>query len=280
MIKIDGKKIAENIIGRLKDLGVSTDKRMAAVLVGDDKSSLSFLKIKERVARELGVVFDLYHLSSVITQDELEEKIRTLSNDEKVGGIIVQLPLPQRFNVDQVLSNINSAKDVDALTNGALVESPAVGTVKEILKEINWDWKDPPSPKASAGHSKNILVVGKGRLVGQPIIRWLRSSPEQCRRITIADSKTTDLNKLLSEADLIISGVGKENLIDLNLLKDGAVAIDFGFPPDIQKLEIAAPQGGASLASETGGKIFYTPTPGGTGPILVAKLFENFFNVI
>ncbi len=261
MLTIDGKAIARGIIEGLKKQP-KPEKILAAVLVGDDKASLSFVRRKELVARELGIAFELFQFSAIDTANEVHERIRSLSHDEAVGGVILQLPLPARFNRDALIAAIDIHKDVDNLSGRAGVEAPAVLTVKEIFAVSRFkSLKD-----------VTIAVVGKGFLVGSPIIRWLHSESLKVSGLILktADIETENMRAFVVDADVVITGVGKENLIDPRWLKKGAGIIDFGFPPDI-KQEII------NLKPETLKLAFYTPTPGGTGPILVAKLFENFY---
>ena len=256
MQKVDGRLIAGKIVERLRASPVP-DKILAAILVGNDKASQSFLKIKEKIAGILSIRFDIYQLSDLVSQEDLEEKVKKISGDFNIGGVIVQLPLPKKFDREKVLSNIDAKKDVDALTAGALVEPPVVGVVKEVL-----DWAGVKNL-----NSLKIIVVGKGKLVGQPVIKWLG---RENLKFKIADSKTKNLAKFLLGADLIITGVGQKDLIDPEWLKEGAGIIDFGFPPELKNPNDQIPM------TKLG---FYTPTPGGTGPILVAKLFENFYKL-
>ena len=235
---------------------------MAAILVGDDKASLAFLGRKEKIAEELGIEFRLHQLEESISQKELEDYVRRISDDERVGGIIIQLPLPEKFDREKVLATLDSKKDVDALGLDSSVEAPVIGVVKAILEDIGVDIKN-----------KTVAVVGKGLLIGRPIAKWLANESLKSLnslKFKIADSKTKDLKSFLADADLVITGVGKANLIDSTWLKAGAGVIDFGFPPDIETIK---PETLNHLA-------FYTPTPGGTGPILVAVLFQNFFRIV
>ncbi len=262
MVKIDGKAIAQKIIEELRKRP-APKKILAAVFVGMSAASESFLKIKEKTAADLGVNFQLFQLAEVVGQDEVEDKVKSLSRRADVGGIIVQLPLPKRFDREKVLALIDPKKDLDALGSSPLVESPTVGVVKEILAVLNLRTCD----------VLNIAVVGRGRLVGQPIIKWLEQERQKFKdlKIKIADEETKDLEKFLADADLVISGVGKKEggLVKPEWLKEGAGVIDFGFPPDLDTTNEE------HLQKLT----FYTPTPGGTGPILVAKLFENFYRL-
>ena len=256
MKRIDGNNIAQQIIVELKKRSQPT-KRLVAVLVGDNEGSLSFLQKKKDIAQELGIDFQLREFEQSITQEDLEEEIMKLSNDDSVGGIIVQLPLPTRLNRAEVIMKIVSAKDVDNLTGEATVLAPAVKVVQDILKEVNFDLS-----------GKTVAVVGsKGFLVGQPVIRWFgdQSLRVDNLKIKAADIETEDLKSFLADADLVISGVGKNNLINAEWLKEGAGIIDFGQPADL------------NLNSRN--LSFYTPMPGGTGPILVAELFKNFYKL-
>ncbi|MEK7114832.1 MAG: bifunctional 5,10-methylenetetrahydrofolate dehydrogenase/5,10-methenyltetrahydrofolate cyclohydrolase [Patescibacteria group bacterium] len=254
MIKIDGKKIAKKIISELKKK-LAPKKILAAILVGDDKASLAFLRRKEKIAEELEIEFRLHQLDENISQKELEETVQRISNDNRVGGIIVQLPLPAKFDREKILAVLDPKKDVDALSLDSPVEAPVIGVVKVILEDLG-----------ISIINKKVVVIGKGLLIGRPIAKWLAA---QGVEVKVADSKTKDLKSFLADSDLVITGVGKANLIDPTWLKNGAGIIDFGFPPDIETIK---PESLNHLA-------FYTPTPGGTGPILVAILFSNFYRL-
>tara|TARA_Y100000310_G_scaffold344852_1_gene460007 strand:- start:5520 stop:6302 length:783 start_codon:yes stop_codon:yes gene_type:complete len=256
MKKIDGNKIAQQIIAELKEQAQPT-KRLVAILVGNNESSKSFLKRKQNIAQELGVDFQLREFEQSITQEDLEGEIMRLSDDDSVGGIILQLPLPSHIDRSAVISRISLFKDVDNLTGEASVLSPAVSVIQDILKEVSFSLLD-----------KTVAVVGsEGFLIGQPVVRWLGDQSLKISGLEIkaADIKTKDLRSFVQDADLVISGVGKKNLIDSNWLQEGVLVIDFGYPADL------------NLNSEQ--LSFYTPTPGGTGPILVAELFRNFYKL-
>ncbi len=257
MKKIDGNRIAQQIIDELKKQSQPV-KRLVVILIGDNQSAKSFIKRKEMIAKELAIDFQLREFEESITQEELEGEITRLSDDDVVGGIIIQLPLPDHLNRSAVISKISLNKDVDNLTGEAVVSAPAVGVVQDILKEADFDLSN-----------KIVAVVGsEGFLVGQPIVRWLGDQSLRVGglKIKTADIETEDLKTFLNDVDLVISGVGKERLISSQWLKEGARIIDFGYPADFD------------LSSEQ--LTFYTPTPGGTGPVLVAELFKNFYNLL
>lgn len=262
---IDGKQIAKKIIDRLKTKPVP-QKNLAAILVGDDPASVSFLKQKEKVAKELGVDFRLYaYKEEDFTADSLRKEIGRVSGQKSVGGVIVQLPLPAKFNQQYALNALDPVKDIDVLGERSLgafyagrsrVLPPAVETLKEVLKEIGFDLDD-----------KKVGVVGLGLLVGKPISVWLMKKTAEVR---LFDSKS-DLGGLKT-MDLIVSGVGKANLINGSMVKRGVGIVDFGYDFSGGKI-----RGDADVESLADIASFITPTPGGTGPILVSKLFENFF---
>src|SRR3989344_1352771 len=167
---IDGKALAKKIIDRLK-AEPAPKKIFAAVLVGNDPASLNFLKQKERTAKELGVDYRLYNLPAELKNDELRRKVSELALSKSVGGVIVQLPLPEHINKHYILNVIPREKDVDVLGERALgafyadcnkVLPPAAGTVEEILKTYDFKLE-----------TKTVAVVGLGLLVGKPIANWL-----------------------------------------------------------------------------------------------------------
>lgn len=261
MVIIDGKKIARGIIDDLKKMP-KPEKTFAAIFVGSSKASESFLKQKEKVASELGLNFQLFQFPDHISEDELFGKVREIGSDRLIGGMIIQLPLPPRFSQEKILQALDSKKDVDAIVNQNLLPLPVM-VVSDVLVSVSYDLKD-----------KIVAVVGRGMLVGKPVAKWLEG---KCKEVLIFHSKTNlaDLKKV----DLIITGVGKAGLIKPEMLKEGAGVIDFGF--DIVNGKIRGDLDSSFLQLETCNLklAFYTPTPGGTGPILVAELFKNFYSL-
>ncbi len=253
-MRIDGRKIAEGIYEGLKYLPIP-QRRMIAVLVGGDKASASFLARKAAAAQSLGIGFEIVSFSGIELEEDIARSITLFAKDSLVGGIVLQLPVPAAYNRDVLIRAIGIVKDVDNLSGQASVLPPAVLTVQAVL--------------ASCGKKifdyNSIRIVGNGFLVGAPIARF-------CGQIgipyEIANSKTENLESFVRGGDLVIGGVGKASLLNADWLRGGAGAIDFGFPPDFSQ----------ELLAQNGGRLaFYTPTPYGTGPILIAKLLENFY---
>ncbi|TSC83067.1 MAG: methylenetetrahydrofolate dehydrogenase (NADP+) / methenyltetrahydrofolate cyclohydrolase [Parcubacteria group bacterium Gr01-1014_19] len=257
---IDGKKIAGQIIAELKKQ-LAPQKELAAILVGENPASASFLRQKEKIAKDLGVNFQLHNLRADLSQGELIVELGKLISSDQVGGFILQLPLPEKYDRDEVLAALPSEKDVDALTGRGKAVPPAVLAVQDVLKEVRFSLAD-----------KVVGVVGRGLLVGRPIAEWLSG---QCREVIIFHTKT-DLSRI-ADCDLVISGAGKAGLIKPDMLKPGAGLIDFGF--DMVDGKVRGDFDPASLVVSRSSVSFYTPTPGGTGPILVAELFKNFYTL-
>ncbi|MCX6730160.1 MAG: bifunctional 5,10-methylenetetrahydrofolate dehydrogenase/5,10-methenyltetrahydrofolate cyclohydrolase, partial [Candidatus Portnoybacteria bacterium] len=164
---IDGKKIAETILmeakKRVDDLKIKPI--LAVILVGNNPASLSFIKQKSIACAKVGIDFNLFHLSEKMKESDLINKIKKICADKKNRGIVIQLPLPKKFNTEKILNLIPPQKDVDALNKKtSKMLSPIVETIKEIFKiaKIN--------PK-----SKNVVIVGNGRLVGAPAIKWFKN---------------------------------------------------------------------------------------------------------
>jgi len=281
MKKINGQEIAGKIIANLKSEPVPK-KILAAILVDSTNSpqvgsNLSFLKQKEKLAKELGVDFRLYQFPEAIKNDDLRKEVNKIASLKKVGGVIVQLPLPEHLNKHYILNAIPREKDVDVLGERALGSSyagrnpvlpPAVGVVEEIVNATGFML-----------HASRVAVVGLGFLVGKPIATWLMGNPStklgaRCPEIHLLD-EGSDLS-ILKQADLVISGVGKANLFSAEDLRENATVIDFGYNMSNGKIygDFNPPNEANKLKAIT-----YTPTPAGTGPILVAKIFENFYKL-
>jgi 5,10-methylene-tetrahydrofolate dehydrogenase/methenyl tetrahydrofolate cyclohydrolase len=280
---VDGKRIADDILERCAALPAPA-KFCAAVLAGDDAASVSFLKQKENAAHRIGVDFRLYRFPEEIKNDAMRREVGKIAAHKTCGGAIVQLPLPNHLNQQYILNAIPPGKDVDVLGERALgvfytergkVLPPAVGVVESICEVQKYDL---------GLHS--VAIVGLGLLIGRPIANWIMRRAKE----TFLLRSTSDLS-LLKHADLVITGVGVAGLIKPDMLKSGAAVIDFGYGANVPAFAPAAANVSAGtsamrgdfdsegLASRDPRIAFYTPTPGGTGPILVAKLFENFYRL-
>ncbi len=267
---IDGKAIAAEIekevalqVAILKKNNITA--KLAVILVGENKPSRIYIKRKQEAAERVGIDFVLHELPENITKEDLIQAIGRIQKDSQLTGLIVQLPLPERLYVPEVLNAINTAIDVDCLTDcnigklvmkTNLIEPPTPWAVIKTLKEINLDL---------AG--KNITIIGAGALVGKPLAVMLIN---ELASVTTCNSRTKDIKKKCLEADVIISAVGKENIITADMVKKGTVVIDTGIVYTDGKMH-----GDVDFDKVSKIASYITPTPGGIGPITVAKLLLN-----
>ncbi len=268
---IDGIKIAQQI-----ELGIKA--RVAKlpfvplfcdVLVGNDPVSFSYVNKKGRAAVRCGMEFELVQLDENILEVDLRSKILALNRKERICGIVVQLPLPNYFNRQDVLDAILPSLDVDVIgsvsskifytENSGLVPPTAAAILRVI---------DSLPGKIQSG---KYVVVGQGMLVGKPLSYLLKKAG---RQVMVADKQVSDLDTLLRQADVIISATGQPGLIKAHMLKNGAAVIDAGS---------AEMDGGivgdVDFTSVKEVAAFITPVPGGIGPVTVAKLLENVVSV-
>ncbi len=270
--KIDGKGIAREIVEGLKKRE-KPEKFLAAFLVGEDPASLSFLKKKEQMADELGIEFRLYQLVPSVGVVQVREEIMRVQEEEDCGGVLVQLPLATHLGAHDILNAIDVAKDVDVLGESArgvfyngdsIILPPAVSVVEEICVRQNIELKQ-----------VRVAVLGVGFLIGKPIATWLMG---RVKELTVLTRKSDLFDPAcgLHSADLVITGAGSPGVIHPDVLKGGVGVIDFGTTMVEGKLKGDLHVGQDEIANLS----FYTPTPGGTGPILVAKLFENFYKIL
>lgn len=264
---IDGKKLAGEILAELKKEIQKLPRRLSigAVLIGNNSASISFLKQKVKIAHILGVDFKIFKFPPKTAAAKIRGKVLELNKIRNINGIIVQLPLPKHINTEKILAVINSKKDIDALSKSPLILAPTVEAVKFIFQKYKINCKN-----------KNILIVGRGRLVGQPIFNWLVSQESyreivMLKKIRIVDIKQRNqLPKIAREADIIISGVGKAGLIKGNMVKKGVILIDFGFSRKNGKI-----LGDFDFSTCVKKAKLITLVPGGMGPIMVSMLFRN-----
>lgn len=270
-MELNGKIIAGEILEELKKLP-RPQKFLAGMLVGDGAASKSFLRQKEKFAKGLGVDFRIYEFSEGISDGELQREIGKISANNECGGCILQLPLPGDQNAQLALNAISPEKDVDVLSERSLgafcvgrgkILPPSVGAVEEIIKRL----------KVELSNSV-IAVVGAGRLVGGPIATWLLG---KAKELIVLD-KGSDLGEL-KKADVVVLGTGVAGLIKPAMLKDGVGVIDFGYARDASGKISGDLDVSELLTNHYPLLTFYTPTPGGTGPILVAKILENFYKL-
>jgi methylenetetrahydrofolate dehydrogenase (NADP+)/methenyltetrahydrofolate cyclohydrolase len=256
-MKIDGKAMAEAILTRLADevkqLGITPT--LAVILVGNNAASLAYIRQKQKAIERIGGKFIFEHLPELTLSKELSARIEMYNNDPAVEGLIVQRPLPAALTGagDAVIPK----KDVDGFVKNSPYEIPIVMAIFTILTNINIQYQN-----------KNIVIIGRGETAGKPIADAFMK--KQCAT-SIIHSTTPNPKEIMKSADILISCVGKEQVITGDAVKPGAVLISVGLwnGPD-NKLHGDYEE--ADIADAAG---YYTPTPGGVGPLNVACLMQN-----
>ncbi len=263
---VDGKQIALDLKKQIEQKTMEQNKKnVCFVIFGDNLGSQSYIKMKKRFAESLGIQPDVLEYPGNLTSDEVKKAVTEIVN-KKYDGIVLQLPLPESVEPQEILDMIPSNMDMDVLSteaknlfkNNMLNKIPPVArAVSEILNFYNVDMAN-----------KNILVVGTGKLVGEPV-----SSMLTLRNLTYKTiDKNTDENskeELLKNADIIISGAGSPHFIKKEMIKPGVVLIDAGTSEQSGKLVGDIDPGCAEVAS------LMTPVPNGVGPVTMACLFLN-----
>ena len=267
MIILDGSTIAQQILRNLKLRVSGKNLKLAVVQVGNNPVSAKYIKEKGKAAKRLGFGFQLYRFPEKIKGPALQSSLTQIAKDAKNTGLLIQLPLPSHLSLQEVLDCIPLQKDVDVLSakalglfsQGALPWlPPTVHAIFILLKETKVELK-----------GARVLVIGAGRLVGLPVSLWLL---REGATLTIANKSTQNLSSLTKQADVIISGVGKQGLITGKMIKKGAVVIDAG-----TSVEAGKTSGDVDFESVAKKASFITPVPGGVGPLTVACLFQNLF---
>ena len=276
-LKLDGKKLSLEIEEKLKNdvkSNINLTKRppgLAVIRIGEDPASGVYVKNKERACSRVGIKSFIFHLKDTINQIEVEQLIKKLNLDNDIDGMLLQLPIPKKFDEQRLISLINPDKDVDGLNElniGKLVKNePAMRSctpagIINLLKSQNITIE-----------GKRIVVIGRSLLVGKPLSLMLLNLNGT---VTMTHSKTIDLKNICKKADILIAAAGKPNLVDASYVKEGAVIIDVGIhrltSSDKNKTRLC----GDVLLEDVIHKVFaYTPVPGGVGPMTVTMLLVN-----
>jgi len=280
MILIDGKKTADEIKKEIAEevkLIVATGKRaphLAAVLVGHDGGSESYVAFKIKDCAEVGFRSSLVRFEDDVTEEVLLEKVAELNADADLDGFIVQLPLPKHISEQKVIEAIDPRKDVDGfhpenvgrlvLGMPAFLSATPFGII-ELLKRYHI----PTS-------GKNCVVVGRSNIVGRPL-SILMSQKSVNATVTVVHSQTKELEKVCAEADILIAALGSPEFIKANMVKEGAVVIDVGTTRvDAPETKSGFRLKGDVKFDEVAPKCSYiTPVPGGVGPMTRVSLLQN-----
>jgi len=274
--RIDGKAAAQAIRERVAALVPEFERRagrapgLATVLVGEDPASGVYIRSKNRATAETGMVSFAHNLPDTTSEDDLLQQVIDLNTDERVDGILVQLPLPAQINATRVIETIDPAKDVDGfhpvnagrLASGlpSLVPCTPLGCLFLLKQELG----------SLAG--LEVVVIGRSNIVGKPMAQLLLG--ENCT-VTIAHSRTRNLPEVVRRADIVVAAVGRAEMVRGDWIKPGATVIDVGInriPTDDGKGRLVGDVAYAE-AAEIAAAI--TPVPGGVGPMTIAMLMRN-----
>ena len=277
---IDGKLIADQIkkeiaaeVAGMIDRGQNAP-HLAAVIVGDDGASQTYVASKEKACHSVGMTSSVYRLPARTTEEELLQTVQFLNDDPEIDGYIIQLPLPKHIDEDKIINAIKPSKDVDGFTSinvgrlqlGLPCFVPATPNgIMELIKRSGIE---------TVG--KNVVVLGRSNIVGTPMA-VLMSRKGIDATVTLCHSKTQDLPGICRQADIVVAAIGKQGFVKADMVKPGAVVIDVG----IHRVEDPnSPKGYKILGDvdyEEVSKVAsaITPVPGGVGPMTIVSLLQN-----
>ena len=270
---IDGKKIAQSIRAELCEKiaafknNTGREIGLAVILVGENPASQIYVRNKIRACAEVGIKSSAYYLSEKASQKELEDLILSLAADDKVNGILVQLPLPNHLS-EKALKLIPDEKDVDGFSANNIgklclnSESTVACTPYGVMKMLEYENIEVKG--------KNAVVVGRSNIVGRPMAMLLLNADAT---VTVCHSKTTNLKEQCLKADILVSAIGKPKFITADMIRDNAVVIDIGMNRDSEgKL-----CGDVDFDSVKDKCSYITPVPGGVGPMTITMLMYNTY---
>lgn len=268
---INGKEISAKVKAevygetiKLKEQGITVG--LAVIIVGSDAASRVYVNSKKKACEEVGFNSYEYALDENITQQELLDLVDVLNKDDKVNGVLVQLPLPNHIDENTIINSISPDKDVDAfhpfnvgkIMIGDFAFLPCTPSgVMELIDSTGVDIS-----------GKSAVVVGRSNIVGKPMSMLLL---HKNATVTICHSRTTNLAEICKTADIIVAAVGRANFITDSMVKEGAIVIDVG----MNRLENGKLCGDVDFETVSKKAGYITPVPGGVGPMTIAMLMKN-----
>lgn len=247
---------------------------LAAILVGDDGASQTYVANKEKASHEVGFTSSVYRYSANTSEEELLKAIEFLNNDDDIDGFIVQLPLPAQINEQKVINAISPEKDVDGFTpinigrmvlgEDAFLPATPMG-ICSILKHYNIETT-----------GKHCVVLGRSNIVGTPVANLLSRKGFDCT-VTLCHSRTQNLPELTRQADILVVAIGKPEFVTADMVKDGTVLVDVG----IHRIADESKKSGYRIIGDVKhGEVdakcsWVTPVPGGVGPLTIVSLLQN-----
>lgn len=270
-VLLDGKTLSAKIKSELKEqvaeykLKTGKEITLAVILAGENPASKVYVRNKIKACEFVGVKSLAFYLPEDCGEEKIIETVKSVSADDNVDGVLVQLPLPNGVNESKVLSFIPTEKDVDGfkpenLGNLAMNKEAVIACTPKGIMRLLSEYEIPLK-------GKNAVVVGRSNIVGKPVAMLLLNA--DCT-VTVCHSKTRDLKKICSDADILVAAIGKPRFITADMIKEGAAIIDVG----INRTETGL-LGDVDFDGAKGKAAFITPVPGGVGPMTIAMLLTN-----
>ncbi len=268
---MNGKDLAKNI---REDLKIECEElkkqgiypKLAVIMVGNNPASKVYVKNKSKACNEIGIAYEEYLLEEKITQQELNELIKSLNHTKEVNGILLQSPLPKHLDINQAFKAISYRKDVDGFTPSSVGKLVMGGDtfisctpygVMRMFEEYGVDLT-----------GKDVVIIGRSNIVGKPLAQCCLA---QNATVTICHSRTKDLKTHTKRADIVIAAIGKAKFVTADMIKEGAVVIDVG----INRNEEGKLVGDVDYENVAKIASHITPVPGGVGPMTIAMLMNN-----
>jgi len=268
-MRIDGNRLAEPILEKIKGEAKELRQKgitpkLVIITIGREDVWETYVRRKLWVGRDLRIETLQIHIDNP-SQKKVLEEINKQNNDSTVHGIIVQRPLPKDFSPEIINEAVTAEKDVDGFCHNSMYKAPVYLGVRQIISQVLNLTSDEEIKTGLSNQS--IVVIGKGQTGGRPVIIGLKNLG---LKPSVIDTKTPNKEELIKNADIVISAVGKENIINERMLKKNAIVIGVGIHKREGKL-----RGDYEHESIKNITSYHTPTPGGVGPLTIAYLFEN-----
>jgi len=266
---LDGKKVNQEKMQYFKEKIKNLGSRPSLIVltINPGEASNIYINQKEKACKEMGIDFNKHIFSETVSQDEVISIIHKLNEDDNVDGILLQLPIPAHLNTHDIINEIDPSKDVDGLTDknaGGLIHNQnvlnpctALGVI-DLLDAYNIELK-----------GKNVLLIGRSDLVGKPLIPMFLNRDST---VTIAHTKSGNLQKLAKSADIVVVAAGSPGLLTADMVKDGVIVIDVGINRIDGKIV-----GDVDFDAVKEKASYITPVPGGVGPMTIASLIRNIY---
>ena len=264
---LDGKELRNKLLEKYKELieNEHLDLTLAIIYIGNDSASEVYINNKIKYCSKVGIKTKLIRFDGDVLESDVVKEIKNLNNDNSITGIIVQSPIPDSLNFDNIVQSIDSNKDVDGFTKenfyklthniNGLRPCTAKGIMR-LLEEYDIDVT-----------SKNVCILGRGNLVGKPLLFEMLNHNAT---IDICHSKTVDLSSHTKRADIIVCGCGQAHILKEDMIRDGAIVIDAGITVEDGQII-----GDADYNNIKDKCSYITPNPGGVGPMTIAMIIEN-----